>query len=131
MNKSLRVYVTSGAAVIAFDLLIATISHFTHYGYSRFYVATWLLNIAIGILATRNGVNFVGVGAFAGFVDSSLGWWLALQMKPTTNHLRTMNPVGWALVALIMVVSAVFFAGVGSVFGTRLLNRIWPAKLQS
>jgi thiamine transporter ThiT len=110
--------------IAGFDTVASMISRSFHYDFSSFAWGSFLIYLAIGYWGARRcGVKYgMSLGALAGLVDSTIGWFISRMIGPFIEMpIPTLTPAVVAPAIVAVTAMGLMFgligAGVCKVFG--------------
>ncbi len=111
--------------MIVFDTFAGVVSRHINFDYRSLMLLSNLLNIAIGYWgASQHGFRYgILSGAFAGLIDSTLGWLISIQISPFYIEDKTVHTFTSVLLSIIMVTAQGAFCGLVGAIIHRLLDR--------
>ena len=113
-------------AVAGFDAAASVLSRNFRYEYSRFIWISFLIYLVAGYLGgRRRGVKCgMLLGSMAGFIDSTIGWFISRMIGPFTE--MTIPTLTLPMIATVVVTTT----AIGFVFGM-IGACLWKALWQS
>jgi hypothetical protein len=112
-------------AIVAFDAIASFISKAFRVDYSNFMWLSFVLYVAVGFWgAHRKGFVYgMLLGAFAGLVDSTVGWFVSRMIGPfLPTDIPKLEPLIIAIVIIVVTTSAFALGSLGALL-CKLLGR--------
>jgi len=127
MTPTTRLLVQGASLVIIYDAVAAMISKQFSLPYGNFTAGSLFIYAAVGFFASRlnakrNLVAAILAGAFIGFADATLGWFVSNLIGPG-RPATPLTPLLWVFVASTVILSAAVLAAIGYGIGKLVFRR--------
>jgi hypothetical protein len=126
MSVTWRFGLLSAGTIVGFDVIASLLSRSLHISYTRFSIGSYVLYGLLGYLAAQRATPAkfkasLTTGRVAGATDCTLGWYIATLLHPFAPQYH-FTPALWILTAIVVTITASFFAVIGF-FAARILTR--------